>query len=105
MSMSQSLLSFYCKSDANKSENSKNSWSFIKSKRKDQCQVPSLVCNGVTHTDDLTKANILNNQFTSVFTNENTAYIPKLQGVPYSTIRSIHMTQDGVIQLMQQLEA
>ena len=90
--------------DANKSGNSKKFWSFIKSKRKDQCEIPPLVYNGVTHTDDLTKANILNNQFTSVFTNENTLYIPKLQGVPYPIIQSIQIHQDGVTQLMQQLD-
>ena len=61
--------------DVNKPGSSKKFWSFIKSKRKDQCEVPPLVCNGATHTDDLTKANVLNNQFTSVFTNERTSYI------------------------------
>ena len=90
--------------DANKSGNIKKFWSFIKSKRKDQCKVLPLVYNGVTHTDNLTKANILNNQSTSVFTNKNAEYIPKLQGVPYSTIQSIQIHQDGVIQLMQQLD-
>ena len=90
--------------DANKLGNSIKFWLFIKSKRKDQCKVPPLVYNGVTHTDDPTKANILNNQFTSVFTNENTVYIPKLQGVPYPKIQSIQIHQDGVIQLMQQLD-
>jgi len=90
--------------DANKSGNSKKFWSFIKSKRKDQCEVPLLVYNGVTHTDNLTKADILNKQFASVFTNKDTLYIPKLQGVPYPTILSIQIYQDGVIQLLQQLD-
>ena len=31
-------------------------------------------------------------------------YIPKLQDVPYPTIQSIQIHQDGVIQLMQQLD-
>ena len=90
--------------DVNKPGSSKKFWSFIKSKRKDQCEVPPLVCNGATHTDDLTKANVLNNQFTSVFTNERTSYIPKPQGTPYPTIQSIQIHRDGVIQLMQQLD-
>ena len=90
--------------DVNKPGSSKKFWSFIKSKRKDQCEVPPLVCNGATHTDDLTKANVLYNQFTSVFTNERTSYIPKPQGTPYPTIQSIQIHQDGVIQLMQQLD-
>ena len=78
-------------------------WSFIKTKRKDQCEVPPLVYNTVTDTDALTKANAL---FTSVFTNENTAYIHvlKLQGVPYPRIQSIQIHQDGINQLMQQLD-
>ena len=64
------------------------------------CEIPPVVCNEVTYTDDLTKANVLNNQFTSVFTNECISYIPKLQGIPYPTIKSIQLHQDGVIQLM-----
>jgi len=89
--MSQSLQSFISNlTDANKSGNSKNFWSFIKSKRKDQCEVPPLVYNGVTHTNNLTKTDILNKQFASVFTND-TLYIPKLQGVPYPTIQSIQI--------------
>ena len=87
--------------DVNKSGSSKKYWSFIKSKRKDQCEVLPLVCYGVTHTDDLTKANVLNNQFTSVFTNEHTSYIPKLQDIPYHTIQSIQIHRYGVIQLTQ----
>ena len=101
----QSLQSFFSNfTDANKLGNSKKFWSFIKSKRKDQCEVPPLVHNGVTHTDNLTKADILNKQFASVFTNEDTSYIPKLQGVPYPTIQSVQIYQDGVIQLLQQLD-
>ena len=54
--------------DTNNSvRNSKKFWSFIKHQRKDQCEVPPLFYNGITHTDNLTKANILNEQFTSVF--------------------------------------
>ena len=60
----------------NSGGNSKKFWSFIKHQRKDQCEVPPLFYNGITHTDNLTKANILNEHFTSVFTKENTAHIP-----------------------------
>ena len=47
-------------------------WSFIKSKRCDSTGVAPLSKGGNSHSGSLEKANILNNQFTSVFTEEDT---------------------------------
>ena len=70
--------------------------------KKPNVRFPHLFVNdGFTHTDDLTKTNVLNNQLTSVLINGHTLCIPKLQGIPYPTIQSIQIHQDGVIQLMQ----
>ena len=54
----------------------KNFWSFIKSKRCDNSSMAPLMKNGILHSDSESKANILNDQFTSVFTNEDTATLP-----------------------------
>ena len=50
-----------------KSDNNKRFWSYIKSKRNEQCGVPTLECNNQLFTDNVTKANILNDHFSSVF--------------------------------------
>jgi hypothetical protein len=47
-------------------------WSFIKSKRCDSTGVAPLSKGGNNHSGSLEKANILNDQFTSVFTEEDT---------------------------------
>ena len=50
-----------------KSNNNKRFWSCIKSKRNEQCGVPTLERNNQLFTDKMTKDNILNDHFSSVF--------------------------------------
>ena len=51
----------------------KKFWSFIKSKKFDAMGVSALRANnGLTYTDSISKANILNRQFESVFNKETT---------------------------------
>jgi len=38
---------------------------------------------GETHTDSAAKANILNNQFVSVFTKDDNLLLPSMRGEPY----------------------
>ena len=52
--------------------NPKRLWSFTKSKRCDFTGVAQLSKGGNNHSGSLEKANILNDQFTSVFTEEDT---------------------------------
>ena len=64
---------------------------------------PTCLYNDVTHTDDLyTKQSIYFSFYKWKYC--IASYTPKLQGVPYRTILSIQIHQDGVIQLMQQLD-
>ena len=49
---------------------------YIKSKRQDGNGVSPLKENGQLHSDSRRKAEILNNQFCSVFTSEDTTNIP-----------------------------
>ena len=51
--------------------NHKNFWKYIKNIRKDQHGIPPLNDNGNTSNSSQEKANILNNKFQSVFTQEN----------------------------------
>ena len=58
-------------------ENSKRFWSFIKGKRQEASGVSALMNeDGYLQSDSSVKAEILNKQFQSVFTREDTDSIP-----------------------------
>ena len=52
----------------------------------------------------MSKANILAKYFSSVFTNEDTANVPVLEGDPLPEISPIHIHSDGVAQLLLNLK-
>ena len=89
----------------NNEHGNKRFWSYIKTKRKDQCGIPSLEVNHQTISDSQSKANILNDQFTSVFTTDSTANrVANLVGQPYPTIPSVQVNVNGVINLLRNLK-
>ena len=82
----------------------KKLWSFIKSKKQDQTGIGTLKYQGKDHTDSLSKANILNEYFSSVFTNEDITNIPTLEGNPFPEISPIYISPAGVAQLLHNLK-
>ena len=50
----------------NNSAGNKRFWSYFKSKHNDQSGIPTLVKDNKTYTDNVDKANILNDHFSSV---------------------------------------
>ncbi|XP_053378448.1 uncharacterized protein LOC128548092 [Mercenaria mercenaria] len=84
--------------------NNKSFWKYIKSKRCDNVGVAGLKRNGVLHQDSRTKAEILNNQFKSVFTKENPyAQKPQLNENRYPDINDLKITTSGVKKLLSKL--
>ena len=81
----------------------KRFWSFIKSLRKDNCGVAPLKENKKVHADLKDKANILNKQYESTFTREDTSNIPQQRGEPCSTMPDIIVTEDGVAKLLRKI--
>ena len=59
----------YMKNLFNDDKNNKKLWSYIKSKNQEQSGIPDLKVNDIIIQDPNSKANSLNNQFASVFTN------------------------------------
>jgi len=55
------------------------------------------------HSDPLDKANILNQQYQSVFTQEDTTSIPTLDGNPSPTMPDIEVTTEGILSLLKRL--
>lgn len=100
------MLSNEYDSDIVMDENSKPKrlWSFIKSKRTGACSVSPLKRIGIAYSDAKTKADILNNQFTSVFTSEDPeSPLPDLGESPFTTVTDITVHQSEVLKLLQQL--
>jgi len=61
-------------SSSNRGHNS--FWSYIKSKRRDQVSIPPLQFNGITISNTCEKADLINQQFSSVSTQEYLSTMP-----------------------------
>ena len=86
------------------SKGQKNLWSYVKSKRRDQVYIPSLEANGTTVSGAQEKAELINQQFTSVFTHENTSTLPDLGASAFNTIVVDDIYADGVAKLLADLQ-
>ena len=84
-------------------ENSKPFWRYIKSQRQDRCGVSPLLHASQLHSDSRRKAEILNQQFCSVFTDEDTTNMPKLEGPPTTPMNNIENTQSRITKLLSEL--
>ena len=83
-------------------ENTKPFWSYIKSRRRDNSSVPTLKTkSGIPPATDQTKANVLVNQFSSIFTTENRENIPSLPQV-YPDMPDINFWTRMNIQIIKQ---
>ena len=81
----------------------KRFWSFIKQNRKDYTGIPPLNANGKHSTNSKEKANMLNEQFESVFSSANpTNSRPKPAEHP--CMNDINITENGVLKLLQSLQ-
>jgi len=91
--------------DPNKNTMTKKLWSYIKSKRHDNVgSVGPLNFQGETFTDPLAKANILANYFSSVFANEDTSYIPAIEGDPLPCVDPIQIHVEGVAEMLHNIK-
>ncbi|KAK3101678.1 hypothetical protein FSP39_005405 [Pinctada imbricata] len=82
--------------------NPKKFWSFISSKKTESTGVaPLKSSDGLTYSDQATKANILNEQFSSVFNaNEDLTTIEDIKSPPYSPMPDIEISTRGVQKLL-----
>ena len=80
--------------------NTKPFWKFVRSKRCDNTCIAPLGDSGHLHTDSQSKANILNNQFTSVFKIEDISDIPVPSGPSYPSIPEFEINVCGVQKLL-----
>jgi hypothetical protein len=81
----------------------KTFWSFIRSQRREAVGIPPLLVNGETFATDTSKAEALNRQFSSVFTNEDLASKPDKGTSPFSSIEDLKIGLHGVIEQLAKL--
>ena len=82
--------------------NPKKLYSFIKSKKCDASGVAPLQSNGINHSDSIMKSNILNDQFTSVFTVEDKT-IQKMNLANHPSVQPITFNRKGVLKLLKDI--
>ena len=68
----------------------------MKAQQKDSNGVAPLKSNSTLYSDSCDKAEILNTQFTSVFTKDEDDLVPEIPGGPYPTADEIVVTENGV---------
>ena len=82
--------------------NPKRFWSFIKANKRENIGIPTLRVNDQPIINDRDKANALNNQFSSVFTQEKHP-IPQIAPSTYPNTPLLEIGIDGVIKQLENL--
>ena len=83
---------------------SKNFFKTLKAKRHEQVSIPSLKGkNNRMETTSKGKAEVLNKQYSGVYTNENLTSVPNMGPSPYTSMPNIKVTTKGVKNLLQKL--
>ena len=86
-------------------DNNKPFWWYVKSQKKDSVGIASLKTENGTFTDDSNKqAEILNSQFQSVFTKDNSSNLPQMGEPEYPKINELKITVEGVEKLLRNLK-
>lgn len=98
------LVKIWLESSTN-TENPKKFWSFIKSIKQEVSGVaPLRNTGGIITSDPQAKANILNDQFKSVFTTEDTSHAPDKGPIPFLAMNSVSINPRGVSKLLGNLQ-
>ena len=84
---------------------SKRLYSYVKSLKKDSRTVgPLRNSEGILQSDAATQATLLNNQFVSVFTDEDTTDMPDLTNAPFPDMDTIVIHENGVAKMLRNIK-
>ena len=84
-------------------DNSKKLYSFIKGKKCESSGIAPLKKDGIAHSDPRIKATILNNQFSSVFSEENPTNLPSMGKSLFPDMHTFTVDKEGVRKLLHGL--
>jgi len=90
--------------DANSQGLTKKFWSYIKHCKSNKNDISPLKERGILYSDSVKKAEILNDQFTSVFSKDDLSQPHPLPNPEFPTIEDIYITEPGVLKLLQNLK-
>ena len=83
----------------------KKFWRYVKNQKRDNCGISPLTSNGQVHEDSKGKAEVLNCQFQSVFTEEDTTQMPKLPDTDrLPSIEELQISAKGVQKLLESID-
>ena len=85
-------------------ESGKKSFCFVKSLRSDYCGVSTLQQNGISYSNNQSKADLLNSQFSSVFTKDYSSPLPDMDLGLYPDISNFVVSTSGVTKILQELD-
>ena len=81
-----------------------NNKPFWKYKKQETFGISPLKSNDNVITDSLSKSEILNSQFKSVFTPQSGNTFPRLPGTQCPQIKPIHISENGVFMLLDRVD-
>ncbi len=90
--------------DSLDNSNTKPFWKFVKVQKQDNVGVTPMKVDGYLHTDSKDRANILNEQFKSVFTKNNQTITPRFIGPRFPPIQHLTITVKGVEKLLSNIK-
>ena len=85
------------------SGNNKPFWKYVKSQKQETFGISALKNNGNVITDSLSKVEILNSQFKSVFTPQSGNTLPHLPGTQFPKIKPLHISENCVFMLLDRI--
>ena len=86
------------------SGNNKPFWKYVKSQKQETFGISARKSNGNAITDSLSKAEILNSQFKSIFTPQSGNIFPQLTGTQCPKIKPLHISENGVFMLLDWID-
>ena len=90
--------------DGLESGNHKPFWRYVKSQRQDNCGASPLKRNGELHSNSKDKAQILNDQFSSVFTKDDQHAGTVLEGPSLPPLAGLNISEKGVAKLLKEID-
>ena len=84
--------------------NNKPFWKYVKSQKQETFGISALKSNGNVITESLSKAEILNSQFKSVFPPQSGNTFPQLPGTQFPKIKPLHISENDVFLLLDRID-
>jgi len=76
----------------------------VESLKSDHCGISTLIKDNTCYTDNQAKADILNSQFSSIFTSDDGSTLPDLGISPYPDISPVDINTSGIVSFLNDLD-